>query len=162
MELAYNSHRTQTLQDKYVDMRDYYDWLLNRIKISFHPKVYDDNPASVFELVLNRRYSYNQVAAKVGEHLGVNPTHLRFSPVNVANNRPRPPLKHTTQYQLGQILSGYSSYGTPSHRSDCLYYEVLECSMAELETRKFLKITWLPDGLNKEVCKGYFSLRCSF
>lgn len=139
-------------QEKYLDMRDYYDWLLHRVKIKFHPKVVtDENQDNNFELVLNKRYTYNQLAAKVAEHLQVDPTHLRFSPVNIANNRPKAPIKHTTTYQLGQLLSGFSAYGSPSHRHDALYYEVLECSMAELETRKFLKITYLPDGLNKEV-----------
>jgi ubiquitin carboxyl-terminal hydrolase 7 len=141
----------QNFQDKYIDLREFYDWLFHRIKLTFHPKMGSEDPKSVFELVLNRRYTYNQLSTKVGEYLGVLPTHIRFYPVNMANNRPRPPIKYTTQYQLGQILSGYSAYGTPSHRPDCLFYEVLECSMAELETRKFLKLVWLPDGLNKEV-----------
>jgi ubiquitin carboxyl-terminal hydrolase 7 len=128
--------------------------LANRIKITLLPKNTEDQVepnGGIFELILNKKNSYNQLAAKVGAHLKVDPTHVRFCPINVNNHRPKLPIKHTTTYQVGQLLHGYSAYGTPSHRPDGLYYEVLECSMAELEMRKFLKVTWLPDGANKEV-----------
>jgi ubiquitin carboxyl-terminal hydrolase 7 len=96
--------------------------------------------------------TYDQLATKVGEKLGVDPTFLRFSPVNNTNGRPKPAIRHTTASYLGQLLSpSYTAYGSATQRPDALYYEILEVSMSELETRKALKVTWLPDGLNKEV-----------
>jgi ubiquitin carboxyl-terminal hydrolase 7 len=107
--------------------------------------------------------SYVLFSTKVGEHLGVDPTFLRFSPVNTANGRAKPPIKHTTTSNLGLMLSpSYTAYGSASQRNDALYYEILEVSMSELEQRKTLKITWLPDGLNKEVRLGNTSLVVSY
>lgn len=37
------------------------------------------------------------------------------------------------------------------HLPDALYYEVLDTSLSEYETKKTLKVTWLIDGINKEV-----------
>ena len=37
-----------------------------------------------------------------------------------------------------------------THRSDALYYEVLETSLADYETKKLMKVMWLPEGINKE------------
>lgn len=129
-------------------MREFYDYLLHRIKVKFAPKNIDDSTKDdEFDLVLNKRMTYSELAAAVGKHLGVDPNHVRFSQVAVATNRAKPPIRYTTSHTLGQILAPhYAAYGTPTHRSDGLYYEVLECSMAELETRKALRIIWLPDG----------------
>jgi ubiquitin carboxyl-terminal hydrolase 7 len=135
-----------------LEAREFYDYLLHRILVRFAPKLGDENENNTFDLTLSKRMTYDQLAAKVGEKLGVDPTFLRFSPVNVANGRPKPAIRHTTASYLGQLLSpSYSAYGSATQRPDALYYEVLEVSMSELETRKSLKVTWLPDGLNKEV-----------
>lgn len=32
-----------------------------------------------------------------------------------------------------------------------LFYEVLEISLNELETKRILKVGWLPDGITREV-----------
>ena len=37
-------------------------------------------------------------------------------------------------------------------KSDALFYEVLDLSLKEMEQRKAIKVTWLPEGLLKEVC----------
>lgn len=40
-----------------------------------------------------------------------------------------------------------------SQRGDAFYFEVLEMSLAELDTKKSIKLTWLSEGITKEVCK---------
>src|SRR6202012_2664576 len=115
-----------------VEMREFYDYLLHRIKVKFAPKSSDESKKDEFDLTLNKRMTYTELAAAVGKHLKVDPTHLRFSQVAVATNRPKPPIRYTTGHTLGQVLAPhYAAYGTPTHRPDSLYYEVLECSMAE-------------------------------
>jgi ubiquitin carboxyl-terminal hydrolase 7 len=137
---------------RYVEVRDYYDYLLHRIKVKFAPKFGPESDDTTFELTLSKRMNYNQLAQKVGEKLKVDPTHLRFSPVNASTGRAKVPIRHTTNHNLGTILApGYNAYGAAvNQRSDALYYEVLEVSMAELEMRKTFKVTWLPEGLTKE------------
>ena len=36
-------------------------------------------------------------------------------------------------------------------KNDALYYEVLDMSLAELDTKKNVKVTWLSEGITKEV-----------
>jgi ubiquitin carboxyl-terminal hydrolase 7 len=38
-----------------------------------------------------------------------------------------------------------------SQRGDAFYFEVLEMSLAELDTRKSIKLMWLSEGMTKEV-----------
>ena len=145
--------RVPQVSKKFTEVREFYDYLLNRLNVKFAARVAAENPEHhEFSLPLNKKLTYNELSERVGEHLGVDPTHLRFSPVHAQTGRPKNPIRHTTNFTLGQILNTtYSTYGPPNSRSDALYYEVLECSMAELEQRKGVKITWLPEGQNKEV-----------
>lgn len=133
-------------------MTEFYDLLLHKQKVKFAPKSTDDGVE--FELELSKRMNYTQLAQKVAEHLGpeVDPTHIRFCPVNATNGRPKAPIRHVTHHNLGAILTpGFQTYGqTLSQRNDALFYEVLEVSLSELETRKAMKVTWLPEGLAKE------------
>jgi len=144
----------QALQAKglYTDARDFYDYLLHKINVKFFSKLAPDDDSKTFELTLTKRMNYQQLAQRVGEHIGADPTHIRFSPVNATTGRAKNPIRHTTNHNLGTLLSpGYSAYGTGiAQRNDVLYYEVLEVSMSELEMRKTFKVTWLPEGLMKE------------
>jgi ubiquitin carboxyl-terminal hydrolase 7 len=106
-----------------------------------------------FTLTLNRKMTYEQFSAKVGEHLKVDPSHLRFSTM-YQNLKQKTNVKRNLNQSLYQILnpntSGYA-YNT-NQRNDSLYYEVLEQSLSEYETKKLLKVTWLSEGIAKEVC----------
>lgn len=144
----------QALQAKglYTEARDFYDYLLHRITVKFVSRIAPDDDSKIFELTLTKRMNYQQLAQRVGEYLAVDPTHLRFCPVNAQTGRAKNPIRHTTNHNLGTLLSpGYSAYGAGlNQRNDALYYEVLEVSMSELEMRKTFKVTWLPEGLMKE------------
>lgn len=135
----------------YKDARQYYDYLLNRVMIKFAP-VKPESDDSTFTLALSRKMSYDQFSAKVGEYLKVDPTHLRFAPVATTTGNPKPFIRRNVAHNLSQILTTqYSAYGNSGQRSDALYYEVLETSLSEYETKKIIKITWLPEGIIKEV-----------
>jgi ubiquitin carboxyl-terminal hydrolase 7 len=45
----------------------------------------------------------------------------------------------------------YNYSASANQRNDALFYEVLDMSLKELEQRKPVKVTWLPEGLSKEV-----------
>lgn len=105
-----------------------------------------------FTLTLSRKMTYDQFSKKVGEHLNIDPTHLRFAPVIASTGKPKQFIKRNVNQNLYQILNGqYGTYGYSMHRPDALYYEVLETSLSEYETKKVLKVTWLPEGITKEV-----------
>ncbi|WEW56134.1 ubiquitin-specific protease ubp15 [Emydomyces testavorans] len=133
----------------YRNAQQYYDFLLNRMVVTFAPL--DADPDETFTLTLSRKMTYEQFSTKVGEHLGVEPTHLRFAPVIMNSGKPKPFIKRNVTQNLGQILtSQYSAYGYSVHRSDALFYEVLETSLSEYEMKKIVKVIWLPEGIVKE------------
>lgn len=145
----------------YGDARQYYDHLLNRMDVTFAPvKSVDGTETPGFTLTLSRKMTYDQFSKKVGEHLNVDPTHLRFSPVMATSGKPKAPLKRSNTSNLAQILNGqYGAYGYTMHRPDALYYEVLDMSLSDYESKKCIKVALLPEGITKEVsyCRIIFS-----
>ena len=144
--LAENGH--------FIDARDFYDYLLNRMRLTFMPKNELSTEDNTFSLDLNRRMSYDQLAAKVGDYLDVDPTYLRFTTINAVNGKPKIAVKRSPNITLAGIMTpSYNNYGnTREQRGDALYYEILEMSLSELETKKNLRIAWLSEGICKEVC----------
>lgn len=134
----------------YQNARMYYDYLLNKIPVAFHPR--PGTPGDIFTLDLNKKMSYEQFSEKVGQHLRVPPTHLRFATVHSTSGKPKSWVKRTHQQNLFQILqTQFTAYGAYSqHRNDALYYEILETSLQDYETKKIMKVTWLPEGVAKE------------
>lgn len=152
----------------YIDAISFYDYLLNRIRVFFGPR--PGAPQSIpleqgseeFEVFLSRKDSYDTLAAKTAQHLStiskteVDPTHLRFTTVNAQSGKPRGPVKRTPTTTVHTILAGVGAggygngYGYSNQSPDTLYYEVLEMSLSDLEQRKTVKVTWLPEGVTKE------------
>ena len=133
----------------YVEAKDFYDYLLNRINVEFVPRTDDGLPS--FPLTLSKKMTYNQFASKVAERLGTEPSHLRFTTVSTAG-KPKQPVKYNVNSTLNNILfpGPYNYSVSATQRPDAMFYEVLDMSLTELEQRKPIKITWLPEGLSKE------------
>ncbi|KAF1918723.1 hypothetical protein BDU57DRAFT_511450 [Ampelomyces quisqualis] len=133
-----------------VEAKEFYDYLLNRISVEFVPRIADDDEPS-FALVLSKKMTYNQFAGKVADYLGTEASHMRFFTVNAAG-KVKQPVKYNVNATLSNILfpGPYSYSANQNQRSDALFYEILDMSLTELEQRKPIKITWLPEGLSKE------------
>lgn len=133
------------------DARHFYDLLLNRITIKFYPKLINDPNNEVFELVLSKKTTYDQLSARAAEKCGVEPSHIRFSTVNATTGKIKQALRRTMNANLWHILHPYpNSYNNAGQRDDALIYEVLEMSVTELETKKLLKVTLISEGITKE------------
>lgn len=145
----------------------FYDFLVNRIYVTFTPKFMPmsyyqarEEGAETFRIPLSKKDSYDVLSIKVAEHLSsigtapVDPSHLRFSTVHVQSGKPKGIVKRQQGTTMANILlgtSGYGGYGyAPSHSPDQLYYEVLEMSLADLEQRKNVRIIWLTEGITKD------------
>lgn len=101
---------------------------------------------------MSSKYSYDQIAAKVGAKINVDPTHLRFHTVNATTGAPKVPIKRSLNQTLQTILTPpYTTFGNNNQKVDELYFEVLEMSLSELDTKKNLRIIWLSEGITKEV-----------
>lgn len=136
----------------YADAREFYDHLLNRITVRFLPKTGVDAEWEPFDIALSKKMSYDQFSAKVGERLRVDPTHIRFSTVNTTTGKSKAPVRRNANQTLFQILSPqFGSYNNSNQRPDTLYYEVMDMSLSEMETKKSLKVIWVSEGVSKEV-----------
>ncbi|KAL8985664.1 MAG: hypothetical protein Q9205_000678 [Flavoplaca limonia] len=135
----------------YTDAREFYDYLLNRIVIRFVPKIATEQEESTFSLALSRKMSYDQYSAKVAEHLKVDPTHLRFSTVLSSTGKAKQPVRRSQGLTLAQtLMPALATYANSNQRPDTLFYEILEMSISELETKRNIRIQWLPEGVVKE------------
>ncbi|KAL8657634.1 MAG: hypothetical protein Q9226_001719 [Calogaya cf. arnoldii] len=135
----------------YTDTREFYDYMLNRIVIRFYPKIANEQEESTFNLALSRKMSYDQYSAKVGEHLKVDPTHLRFSTVLSSIGKAKHPVRRSQGLTLAQtLMPALGTYANSNQRHDALFYEVLEMSISELETKRNIRVHWLPEGVVKE------------
>ena len=139
----------------YTDAREFYDYLLNRKTVSFSPKFVGENNGDSFKIDLSRKMSYEQFSAKVGEHLKVDPTHIRFSTVNATTGKVKMAVRRNANQNLYQILSPqFGTYSSSNQRDDMLLYEILDMSLSELDTKKNLKVTWVTEGVSKEVWRS--------
>ena len=132
-------------------MKDFYDYLNNRLTVKFLPKLSSNREEESFELVLSKKMLYDQVAAKVGEQLKAPATHIRFSTINASTGNAKIAVKPQASTNLQQILTPQYTYGSTNQSPGALLFEVLDLSLSELETMKNLKITLLTDGITKEV-----------
>ena len=133
------------------DARDFYDYLLNRITVHFSPKTVTDAEREVFDLVLSRKTTYDQLAAKVSDYLKVEASHIRFASVHSTTGRPKATVKRQINTTLWNILRpNFAGYNNNNQRDDALIYEVLEMSVTELESKKSLKVILLSEGITKE------------
>ncbi|KAI1864897.1 hypothetical protein JX265_004097 [Neoarthrinium moseri] len=138
--------------DHFDDAREYYNFLLYKREVRFwpHPTRCDKEYES-FILTMPATIGYDQLAERVGERLNIDPTHLRFFTVNASTGNPKTPVRRAAQMNLQQILNPSNNYPTNAQtKQDALYFEVLEMSLAELDNKKNVKVTWLSEGITKE------------
>ena len=131
----------------------FYDFLLHRRHVRFYPspRNADQESYKAFDLTLSAKHSYDQVATKVGDHLNVDPTHIRFWTVNATTSNPKASVKRGQGQVLSTILNPpYSTFSNNNQRADSLYFEILDMSLSELDTKKTMKLLWLSEGISKE------------
>ena len=154
--------------DRQLDAKDFYDFLLHKRIVRFHPHPRNGNSdikaaypqaCDTFNLELSSKHSYDQLASRVGDRLGVSPTHLRFWTANVSNGAVKAAVKRNQAQSLHAILNPpYSTFSNSTPRQDALYFEVLEMSLSELDTKKVIKLVWLSEGISKEVFEKFLIL----
>lgn len=142
------------------DAIHFYDYLQHRRSVRFvpHPKNVEQYQSTI-NIELSLKYSYDQIAARVGEKLGVDPTHLRFHTIATSTGNIKNAVKRLTNTTLSTILNpSYSTFGANNTKADEICYEVLEMSLSELDTKKPIKVVWLTDGITKDVSSSNHNL----
>lgn len=99
---------------------------------------------------MSSKHSYDQLASKVGEYLKEDPTHIRFWTCNATTGNPKASVKRGVSQTVSTILNPpYSTYSNNNQRADSLFFEVLDISLSELDTKKALKVAWVSEGQSK-------------
>jgi hypothetical protein len=80
----------------------------------------------------------NRVADALG---GVDPLKIRFTQASLQTNAPKAIVKRSSNQNVSEMLSGSLTH-TGTGQMSTLFYEKLDVSIVELETKKSLKITW--------------------
>ena len=78
------------------------------------------------------------MAVKAGEYLRHDPIKLRFTTTNPTTGQPKMVLKRSLNQSISEIMS--PSYANPT--TTVILYEKLDVSIAELETKCSIKVTW--------------------
>lgn len=88
------------------------------------------------------------MANRVGDYLKHDPLKLRFTSSNPQTNAPKAIIKRALNQSVADITQTnfYSS-----HPNVIVYYEVLDISIIELETKKSLKVSWTGRNNKEEV-----------
>ena len=138
---------------KCANAREFYDYLLNRTTIRLIPRPLNTSQNSIYEpfdLTLSRKTMYDQFATKVAEKLKADPTHIRFLSVHCTTGKPKQVIKRNPNQNVYQILNPQFSSYSLSQRNDALYFEVMDMSLSELESKKAIKVTWVGENLSKD------------
>ncbi|KAK5694844.1 ubiquitin-specific protease ubp15 [Elasticomyces elasticus] len=148
-----------------LDAPAYYDYLINRIFVTFTPKFapvqnleIKEEGGEKFTVALSKKDGYDALAVKAAEELSkratqpIEASHLRFTTVNVQTGKPRSLVKRQQGTTVQSVLFGSTGGYTyaPAQASDQLYYEVLEMSLTDLEQRKNVRVVWLSEGIQKD------------
>ncbi|RGB42716.1 ICP0-binding domain of ubiquitin-specific protease 7-domain-containing protein [Rhizophagus diaphanus] len=115
----------------------FYESLTSSNDFLFQPKLKN---LDEFELVLNKNWTYDQVAEEVATHLNTDPLKLQFTAAHSTSGTPKNVIKQTTNQTLSEMLQ--TAYLSPPTRV-LLFYEMLKSNIVELETKKFIQVYWL-------------------
>ncbi|KAI8373084.1 cysteine proteinase [Radiomyces spectabilis] len=129
-------------KDYCLTVPSFLEYQRNIVHITFSPKVY--NPDVEFTLVLQRNMTYDEVAAKVAKKLDADPDKLQFF-----TSDPFDEPKNTVRRSSTMTLSDmYQMTLQPNTIKAKLLYDVLDISLAELESKKLVKVTVCSPTLN--------------
>ncbi|KAG0370870.1 hypothetical protein BGZ54_003296 [Gamsiella multidivaricata] len=137
----------------------HYEYLFNRIYVEFRPRNDQDSTLESYTLELSRKSTYDQVAEKLAEKLNTDPLHIQFTAPSHPNGPPKNTIKRSTTMLLHEMLApGYAQqYQVPS----VLYYEKLDISIVELESKRIIRVTWLGPTLKDESTHDLLLLKTS-
>jgi ubiquitin carboxyl-terminal hydrolase 7 len=132
-------------QTKHTTPIQMYDFFQNRVVVHFKPRFQEEGEKKKpeFELTLSKKMTYEQMSTRVGEHLDYDAAKLRFTSAG-NNGQPKTPIRRNVAMNVAEMVQ--PSYATTPQT--LLYYELLDISLQELETKRNVKIIWM--GLNNK------------
>ncbi|KNC97639.1 uncharacterized protein SPPG_07108 [Spizellomyces punctatus DAOM BR117] len=135
------------------DVTGYFDALRNRVTITFKEKGKEREDAGV-TIVLSKKMNYSTVAQALAKEIGAEPEKIRLLSFTHSGVAPRSgtPIKFSQSWTLelafGPMFQPRDI--VPNEEiNGILLYDLLDIPVAELETKRYLKVTFA-DTQNKE------------
>lgn len=132
-----------------VTIPQHYEYIANRMMVEFRPKNDQDGSLQTYSIELTKKSTYDQVAGALAAKLGTDPMHIQFTSATTPNGLPKHVLKRSTNMLLHEMLPNGNAH--PAAVVNILYYEKLNISIVELESKRVFKVTWLGPTLKDEV-----------
>ena len=122
----------------------FFEHVKNRVVVNLHKLAPQQQHAQgvrekerAIQVTMDKRMTYDQVTAKVGRALGVDPLCVRLTMHNPYSDLPKPmPVKYRGYDTLLEMLTSFQK------TSDTLFYETLSIPLPEYEAKKSLKVSW--------------------
>ncbi|KAI8086603.1 uncharacterized protein BX664DRAFT_299394 [Halteromyces radiatus] len=151
-------------QGKLATVRDHYRSVLNRVMVLFKHK-FDKRDGKEVKLVTDRFADYTKVVQQLAEKLDVDWSKIRLTSAHAVSHQPKEVIPFRARLQLSQMAFGLPRAHDYVHAVNMesiaplpvIYYEILDVSMADLESKKTLQLILLgPGGLREETTVAVF------
>lgn len=144
VELSESEVRDYEAQGMNADPISHYDYLQNRVQVTFRPKYKNQINENVteFKILLSKKTNYDRMAELVGAKVKQDPLKLRFTTTQNTNGTPKSIVKRSMNQPVQDLITP----GYLTENSHVIFYELLNISIVELETKKSFTVTWT--GLN--------------
>ncbi|KAF9182032.1 hypothetical protein BGZ51_005004 [Haplosporangium sp. Z 767] len=146
-------------QNMRASIPQYFDYIYNRIIVTFKPKNDEEGTLQTYAIELSKKSTYDQVAAKLAEKLGTDPLHIQFTSASPPSGLPKATIKRATNLTVQEMLP--PSYIHPGSSLNVIYYEKLNISIVELESKRLIKVICLGPTMKDEVTHELLLLKTS-
>jgi len=127
-----------------IGIQQFFEHVKNRVVVHVHKLPPQHQHAQgvrekerALQLTMDKRWSYDQVTARIGAAVGCDPLRLRLTMHNPYSDLPKPqPIKYRGVDNLQEMLTSFQKM------SDILFYEQLQIPLEQFEAKKSLKISW--------------------
>ena len=118
----------------------YYEFLSNKVEIEFVPEFPEQvGGLKGVSLMLSKIMTLDKVLMKLGQHLEHDPSKIKLS---MPSGNTKVPIKSNDPVTLGEIL-GYYMYSKQNGAARIIYFELLDISLTELESKRALNLSVL-------------------
>ncbi|KAI9136495.1 putative ubiquitin-specific processing protease 21 [Paraphysoderma sedebokerense] len=151
---------------------EHFEFINTRVAVHFKPKdpnaLKEQLPKAANEsaqtsvehtLILSKKLNYDAVAAKLAEKIHVDPSKIRFSQSSSSTalttfGSDRGIVRRGSNTTLNEMLGVHSNVGLNAsaggQMGHTLFYEVMGHAVADLESKKLVKIVWVNQNMKED------------
>ncbi|KAI9319606.1 hypothetical protein BX666DRAFT_1914369 [Dichotomocladium elegans] len=161
LELSTEEAKDIRARVPYATVREYFTGIYNRVVVRFKPKA--DKRGPEVSLTIDRRSTYSAVAKELAKELDADPQKILFISANLITKQPKDPLPFSPRMTLETMVPSLplpgeylQSVHLESIPPPFIYYEILDVNLADLESKRSLKVNVLYPTLRDETTVSVF------